>query len=120
MNHKPQGAVLMKVMIEDEERHHRVLEKLVTTLQDMMWGTHSNDAFPMNPALSGQKATKHIKATRDFMRRERDDARTFRSLARKVGKHYDGPFKLLLETIAMDSQKRERMLRFIHQRLTSN
>ena len=115
----PLAVLLMRLVIEDEQRHHALLKRMVISLEDSLHWTHSPDAFPAGSAQKQVRPTEVIETTREFIRREREDARQFRKLAREEGQTYGGLFKVLLESIALDSQKHAGILRFILQRLQS-
>jgi hypothetical protein len=117
----PVVAMLMRLVLEDEERHHALLQRMAVTLHDNLNWTHSSAALPTNaPAAAGQDP-KVIQEAREtthaFIDEEREGARYLRKLAHDERDIHGGLFSLLLETMAMDSEKHEHVLRFIQRRL---
>lgn len=118
--HDPAVKLLMQLLVEDERRHHDLLRRMVTNLRgDIEW-THSRDLLPvdMQPGESDRKQL--VETTRMRLNEERHGVRAFRELAREHRDLYDGLFALLFEVMAMDSEKHERVLTFIEQKLESH
>ena len=117
----PVVAMLMQMVLEDEERHHALLQRMALTLHDNLNWTHSSAALPTHAPTGagpdGATTREAIAATRAFVDEERQGARYLRKLAHDERDIHGGLFSLLLETMAMDSEKHEHVLRFIQQRL---
>jgi hypothetical protein len=109
----PLVALLMRLVIDDEERHHRLLQQMAARLHDGLSWSHSPDALPSGTPVAGAASSEAIAATLAFIREEHEGARELRRLARDEHRFADGLFSLLLETMATDSDKHERILRFI-------
>ncbi len=106
----PLVALLMGLVLEDERRHHGLLERMAHNLD--------REAAASEPVPSdGARLGEAIGATRALIREEREGARYLRHLARQEPKLCDGTYALLLETMARDSEKHEHILRFILRRL---
>ncbi len=107
----PLVALLMRLVLQDEQRHHELLGRMAGNLTE-----------DMVEELGDVDVTSHeeaVLATRAMIREEREGARYLRHLARQEPKLYDGAYALLLETMARDSEKHEHILRFILRRLES-
>ena len=112
----PVVALLTRLIVADEAQHHRLLERMATTLRDDLNWTHSPDALP---AATGEHDEKLLELTRALADQERHSGRELRALARQQRHAFDGLFELLLEVMAMDSDKHERILRFLARRMES-
>ncbi len=117
----PVIALVMRLILEDEERHHGLLKRIATTLRDALNWTHSPGALP-RPG-DGAPATEDLTpVARALIDEERTGAQALRRLAeREKGLIEDsGLNSLLLEMMAMDSDKHARLLRFVHRRLEAH
>ena len=108
----PLVELLMNLVLEDEHRHHRLLERMAGNLDG---GTPSGDG----EGREGSAPEEAVLSTRTLIREEREGARYLRHLARQEPRLHDGAYALLLETMARDSEKHEHILRFILRRLES-
>jgi len=119
----PTIALLMQLVLEDEERHHGLLARMSSRLHDALDWTHTADALPTDkaPAVNDRTAavtrTATLAAIREFARHEREGAHQLREIAKQQRDLYGGLFSLILQIMAMDSEKHETILRFIDQRL---
>jgi len=112
----PTVAVLLRLIIEDEERHHSVLRRMATMVRDDLHGRNLPGAPSpaMFPTAAAENAIRSIRSARGD---ERDGIRRFRELARGSRGMYGGLLALLLDLMAMDSRKHELILRFVEGRL---
>lgn len=114
----PVVALLMHFIVEDEQRHHRLLEQMAVTLRDGLSWTHSPDALPAAAATEpSPDLGQAIETTRSLIREEREGARHVRHLSRQEPRLYGGLYALILEMIGKDSTKHEHLLRFVQRRL---
>jgi hypothetical protein len=113
----PVVRLLVQLVLDDEARHHDLLARMAISLQDALSWTHSSDALPVVWAGDAPADPAFIATTQARIREEQEGARILHGLARKQVHVADGLFSLLLECMAMDSQKHERILRFIQKRL---
>lgn len=115
--HTPAAArYLIRLLLDDEQRHHRVLGEIVAALGNSTeWG-HDPGAVPDLPVRDG--TAELAQATRRFIAAEREDAKRLKALRRELA-----PFKdttawvLLVETMEQDTAKHIRLLRFIAERV---
>jgi len=112
----PVIALVMRLILEDEERHHGLLKRIATTLRDALNWTHSPGALP-RPG-DGAPATEDLApVARALIDEERTGAQALRRLAEREKGLDSGLDSLLLEMMAMDSDKHARLLQFVHRRL---
>jgi len=113
----PVVALVMRLILEDEERHHGLLRRIEATLRDALNWTHSPSALP-SAALPQQPVARDLVAiTRGLVQEEHSGARMMRDLAQREKGIDAGLHSLLLEMMAMDSEKHARLLQFVQQRL---
>jgi rubrerythrin len=111
----PVVALLIGLVLEDEERHHALQQQIVTRLRDALRWTHSPDALPVDGQVTGDTAAA-VEALLSFIQHEQQSASRFREMAERNADLYKGLVSVLLETMAADSEKHERLLRFILRR----
>jgi len=116
----PVVKLLAELVLGDEERHHHLLQRIATSLAGAVHWWHPAEALP-SPTRQPEPATREaIEASRALIREEHAGARELRQLARREQRLGGGLETLLLETMAMDSEKHERIVRFILKRLQSS
>jgi hypothetical protein len=113
----PVVALLMQQVVDDEARHHGLLRSMAARLRDTLQWTHSPEALPTRGTPPEAEAGALLAPIREFARQEREGARQARELAKEQVGLYDGLFALLLETMAADSEKHERILSYIARRM---
>ncbi|HLH21741.1 MAG TPA: ferritin family protein [Chloroflexota bacterium] len=113
----PVVALLLRQVVDDEERHHALLRSMASRLRDTLRWTHSPDALPTRGTPSYAEAVERAGTLRELARQEREGARQARDLAKAQAGLYDGLFGLLLDTMAADSEKHERILSFVARRM---
>jgi len=114
----PVADLLVGLIVDDEQRHDRLLRAMVERLHEEVEFVAAPDAVPV-PTVSEPRtveATAEITASvRGLMRNEHEGARHLRHLARQDPNLYGGLYPLLLETIARDSEKHATILRYLLQ-----
>jgi rubrerythrin len=113
-------AMLLQLIIDDEERHHRVLHGIARMLRDDLDRSKTPCAVPEGRAEVVVVSTEMAEAIRAAMEDERQATRRFRTLARRQAASQEGIITLLLERLAMDSQKHQCILAFIARRLKAD
>jgi rubrerythrin len=109
----PVIRALMGLVVEDEERHHALLQRLAATVgEDMYWRKRA-EALPEGSRLTQKERAWVAPKLRDFARAEQEGARFLRQLARESAKYYGGTVSLVLELLSMDSRKHALILRFL-------
>ena len=113
----PVVALVMRLILDDEERHHALLKRIEVSLRDALNWSQSPAALPNTttpqPALHADLAA----VARDLIAEERSGARKMRELADQEKGISGGLHALLLEMMAMDSEKHARLLHFVQDRL---
>jgi hypothetical protein len=115
----PVVALLIRLVVEDEDRHHALMARIAGGLRDGLYWTHSAESLPKSPRPLPAVAAETLTGVQDFARQEHEGVREMQALAHDMQRVHDGLDSLLLETMALDSQKHERILRFIAKRLGS-
>lgn len=115
----PVIALVMRLILEDEERHHGLLKRMQATLSDALNWTHSPDALPQIVTPGQPVARDLAMAARALIDEERTGARYLRDLAHHEKNIDAGLHSLLLEMMAMDSEKHARLLQFVQDRLAA-
>jgi hypothetical protein len=113
----PIVKLLMDLIVEDEQRHHELMLRMAARLRDDLETTHSAYALPYAPSPHNGRLRAFAAIVEEHARDERHGVRELRRLADDAGLIYDGLFRLILETMADDSAKHERVMRFVLQRI---
>jgi hypothetical protein len=116
----PVIALVMRLILEDEERHHGLLKRISSTLRDALNWTYSPDALPRmtTPAAATDEDLPAL--ARALIDEEKTGAQALRGLAQREKWLGGGLDSLLLEMMAMDSEKHARLLQFVQRRLEAH
>jgi rubrerythrin len=115
----PVVAMLMRLVLEDEERHHGLMQRIAADLRDGLYWTHATETLPdarIHPEIEGPRPLTEL---RNLIHEEQEGVRQMQELARKSARINEGLDSLLFEMMAIDSQKHERILRYVERRLAS-
>jgi rubrerythrin len=112
----PVIALVMRLILDDEVRHHGLLHRMAATLRDALEWTTSPEALPKG-APHARVSGPFVTLARSLIEEERTGARALRHLAEQEKDINGGLDSLLLEMMAMDSDKHARLLQFVQQRL---
>jgi len=115
----PVVALVMRLILEDEERHHGLLKRMQATLSDALNWTHSPDALPPTAAPEKALTEELATTTQGLIEEEHTGARYLRKLAHEQKGIGDGLHSMLLEMMAMDSEKHARLLQYAQHRLAT-
>jgi hypothetical protein len=115
----PVIALVMQLILEDEERHHGVLKRIEATLRDALDWTRSPAALPLSAPPRLPVPLDLVETARALIKEERTGARHLRALAQQDDATRTGLPGLLLEMMATDSDKHAHLLQFVHDRLAS-
>jgi rubrerythrin len=110
-------ALVMRMVMDDEDRHHTLLRQIAASLRDALQWTASPDALPTayQPAAA---ATQSLVATaKELIAEELNGARLMRTAAAEQRSLDGGLVSLLLEAIAHDSEKHARLIHFVQRRM---
>ncbi len=112
----PVISELMKLVVEDEERHHALLKRLATRLRDDLTWESSKGALPADAAP--EAAVPHDpELVKGFVGHEHQGVRYLETLAREARDLKRPLAALLLDSMALDSRKHELVLSYIAGRL---
>jgi len=105
---------LIKLILEDEERHHRWFGQLASSVTALTTG----DRQPDIPWLGKLEARDELReATKRFLKVERADAKGLRHLMKELQDVEETTmWALLVKIMLLDTQKHVEILRFIEQR----
>src|SRR5438874_493232 len=115
----PVVALVMRLILDDEERHHGLLKRIEASLRDALNWTHSPDALPATGMPEQTVASQLAAAARVLIEEERTGAHYLRGIAHLEKGIDSGLHTLLLEMMALDSEKHARLLQFVHARLVA-
>lgn len=113
----PVIALLMQLVVDDEERHHRLLKHIATSLYEFVGWQQAAPAGPASASADRRAQREALEATRALIKDERDGARQLRGLAKPAARRGQKLTALLLEVMARDSEKHEQILRYVAERL---
>ncbi len=99
---------LLRVLLQDEEHHHRILRAIGMDLRAVASGAAHHTPRPRDAATADS-----VDLLRAFARQEGDGAEELRRLANQAPDLLGGLFSLLLQVMAMDSVKHQKILTFI-------
>lgn len=112
---------LVDLILEDERRHHRVIDELARTIA---WaGLGGDTAAPEVPALGYHEteAPEFVELTRQLLDRERQDRRELNRLRRELRDFSDTTaWTLLIDTMLLDTEKHMQLLRFVLQHVRAD
>jgi rubrerythrin len=116
----PVSRMLLTELITDEQHHHQMLQRMEAQLEaelgEKSTGPFSGSVGEMEPAE--RKAA--IVELQDLGEHESAGAKHLRDLAKQARSAGSDLLGLLLDSLATDSEKHERLLKFIEKRLSSN
>lgn len=110
----PVVAALMRLLVEDEERHHRMFEEIGKTLRDRFFWQEDAPA----QMTDGAGTLKWLRRVHTLEADEQRGARALRELAHRAHSQGEPLVRELLDAMAIDSDKHARLLRVVGQRLT--
>ena len=109
----PVAQYLVRLIVDEERRHHRMLEELANTIA---WGYLGDEDQPTVPhvPLHADYNREFRAETRALLHHELVDRKQLRHLERKVRRFGDVPmWQLLIELLRRDTEKHISILRFI-------
>jgi bacterioferritin (cytochrome b1) len=112
----PLVKFLVELILADEEKHHRVLEGMTSTLKGSLTWTRLENAIEGLYNL-GQQKDEILKLTEDFIQAEKKEILEYRKLMRASKRYYQGLFALFLAAMIHDSEKHVEILEFLRKKL---
>jgi len=116
----PVVALVMRLILDDEERHHGLLRRIESSLRDALNWTHSANALPNVPAPMQATEENLTGLAHELIDEEHAGARKMRELAQSEKGLGAGLHSLLLEMMANDSDKHAQLMRFVEARLSAH
>lgn len=115
----PVVALIMQLILDDEERHHSLLKRIETSLRDAIEWTHSPAALPDSVPPRFPVPGELAATANTLIKEERTGAHYLRELAHRDKAASAGLQSVLMEMMAMDSDKHARLLQFVRDQLAS-
>jgi hypothetical protein len=112
----PVTAELMRMVAEDEERHHDLLKRLAVRLRDDLNWESTPGALPADNGAD-PRVRGNADSMREFARHEHQGVHHLEALAREARDLQRPLAALLLYSMALDSQKHELVLGYVADRL---
>jgi rubrerythrin len=112
----PAVRYLVRLILEDEERHHQVFTEMANQIRSIVWEL---EVEPKVPAMTPRDAPELLAETRRLLAFERDDAKELRQLHRAL--RHSPPSSLhplLVDVMRHDTAKHIAILEHIEKRLT--
>jgi rubrerythrin len=113
----PVVALVMRLILDDELRHHSLLKRIESSLRDALDWTHSPSALPSSQLPQRPLPGGLAKIARELVEEERTGAHKMRALASNERGIDAGLHSLLLEMMALDSEKHAHLLQYVQRRL---
>jgi rubrerythrin len=111
----PAIRYLVDLILEDEERHHRVFAEMANQVRSFLTET---DIQPRVPALAARADPDLLAETRRLLEFERDDAKELKELRKVVKRSPRSSLQpLLVEMMRHDTAKHIAILEFIEHQL---
>ena len=113
----PEAArYLMTLLVEDEERHHRMFRQISTAVRNEIRWTHEPEAVPSLGPITPSPSLAAL--TEEFLNAERTDRRELRELRRELRTFRETSlWTLLVEMMEQDTEKHIRLLTFLRDHL---
>jgi hypothetical protein len=111
----PVTAMVMRLMLEDEERYQGVLKRISSRVCDALNGAYSPDALPRATGPAPAECLTWLACA--LVDEEKLAAKALRHLAQDEKRFISGLDRVLLQTMAIDSDKHARLLQFVQRRL---
>ncbi|MSQ27002.1 MAG: hypothetical protein EXR51_02545 [Dehalococcoidia bacterium] len=112
----PMVNEILSILMEEEERHHRTLERLSATWTDDLNWTHSSASFPTQPMEEARQAG-FIDQVKTFIKEEESGIKDFQSASKEARKGRRMMSAMMLEWMAMDGKKHVQGLQYLLRRL---
>lgn len=102
---------LIDLILEDERRHHRLLEEIANS---MAWGSTSGSPDDSTPDMPRALQGELLEQTRRLLRAEKADYREIRRIRRRL-RPFAGTtlWALVIDLMMMDTKKHAAILRFL-------
>ena len=113
----PLVRFLLQLIISDEEKHHDIIRRLLTSLEaDLEWNSRAKN-IPALGKLKEEDRRDLLKLTDSLIAEEKQGIADYKALLKSTKGYYNGLLELMVETVIHDSKKHLMILRFLKQRL---
>jgi hypothetical protein len=112
----PGFRYLMGLVLEDEERHHKLSKAMADEVEQSLLWLHGNQPLPDIHA-SGEVRQNLLRQTERFLRIEEDGDRQLAELHAQVKDMHSGLLQLMVEIMRADTHKHVQILKYIKARL---
>ena len=116
----PVVAFVMQFLVDDEQRHHALFARMASSLHDRFNWAPDSTAQPFDSAGRAQGDAETARQVRALADEERRGAQALCDLASRQDPGDADLVCLLLEAMAMDSDKHAHLLTFVASRLSSS
>lgn len=107
---------LIRMILEDERRHHKVFDEMANTLRSFMW---EMPVEPRLPPMVRRSDPELLAETKRLLAFEKNDAKELRSLKKQLkGSQKSSLDPLMVEIMLHDTAKHIAILEYIKARLT--
>ena len=107
---------LMGLVLEDEERHHRLSKAMADEVeQSLMWLRGNEPLPPINP--TGDERAELLRQTERFLRIEQDGEKQLAAMRDQVKDLHAGLLELIVDMMRADTEKHVHILKYIKKRL---
>jgi hypothetical protein len=107
---------LVRLIVEDEERHHRVFTEMANKIKSLVWEV---DVEPKVPAMAPRSDPRLLAETRRLLAFEIEDAKQLRKLRKALrGSPKSWLHPLLVDLMLHDTAKHIAILKHIRRQLT--
>ena len=111
----PVVELIMGLVLEDEERHHTLMNSLAARIKDDLYWKQTPGALPPGTPTAADQET--YESLRRFVANERFGIHELEEFAGRADGLHGGLPTEILEMMALDSQKHEHLLRFLFRRV---
>jgi hypothetical protein len=112
----PVTKSLLQLIVSDEEKHRAVIHAMIATLKGSLTWSKPEGSLAGTADLSSLNGQLRV-ITEDFIALEREGVRECETLAKESARYYHGLFKILLDSMARDSEKHIALLEFLRHSL---
>ncbi len=107
---------LMSLVLEDEERHHRLTKAMADEVEQSLLWLRGDQALPdINP--TPQDRGQLLRQTERFLRIEEDGERQLQELRHEVRELHAGLLELIVDVMRADTEKHVHILKYIKKQL---
>ncbi len=110
-------ALGIRGILDYGEGNHGLLKRIEASLRDVPYWSHSPTSLPTSRIPQEPLQADLVAVARGLVAEEHTGARKMRELAEHENDIAGGLHSLLLEMMAMDSEKHARLLQFVQSRL---